>query len=581
MSPRWPRRPSRISPSSPPLSMALVLVVTAVIAWPVKDAVSRPYSQRAQSRASPEPSRRLSGTAAVHGQVLDAENGAPIRRAQVRASLVESGESWIATTDVNGRYELDRLPAGRYNMGAIRDGYVGLQLGQRWPHDQATTIQLHAHQLLERIDHRLPRTGVIAGHVVDEFADPQANVLVMALESRLANGRRVGVPGGRSTTTNDLGEFRLFGLTPGRYYVTARHREPTETTLSESKARFGFAPTYYPGTSRSEEAQTISVDAGEQVIGLALTMVSTRMFQITGAVRSGQGRSLVTNALTLVDSSALVRVTDAGAQRRSDGSFSIETVAPGNYVLNVRATAYKDGVVDGDEYAAVALTVTDADLTGIDVVTAKGATVNGEVVFEGGTVAPPQVARMTLLAVPVSGDIGLGVISAAHLKDDGRFEIRDLFGSRLFNLQGLPAGWELKSVELNGADILDTPTDLNGVDQRSQLRLVATNRLTELSGSVVGQPAGKTENCSVLIFSEDSRRWSVPSRYIRVARVDRGQFMFRGLPPGRYLAIASGDMTRESAEDPQFLESLRFEATPVLLETAESKSLQLTLSVGR
>ena len=582
MSPRLPHDATGSSRGARPTSVALVVALASLISWHAKGTAHGPHFERAQTRSSPERPRRVSGTASVRGQVLDAQNGAPLRRAEVRASLVESGESWVISTDANGRYELSQLPAGRFNIGATKDGYVGLQIGQRWPHDQATTIRLDEHQQLERVDHRLSRAGVIVGHVVDEFADPQADVLVMALESRLANGRRVGVPAGRSSTTNDLGEFRVSGLIPGRYYVTARHHGAADGIPSESKARSGYAPTYYPGTSRPDEAQSILVDVGQQVTGVTLALVSTPTFQITGAVRSANGGSFVTNALTLTDPSALIPVADANAQTRADGSFSIQRVAPGNYVLNVRATAFKDGAVDGEEFAAVALTVTDADLAGVDIVTGKGATLKGEVAFEAGIVQPAEAARLTVLAVPVSGDIGLGAISAAHVKDDWSFELRGVIGTRLFSLQGLPAGWELKNVELNGTDIIDTPTSLNGTDQRSQLRLIATNRLTELSGSVVGPDVGPVADYTVLVFADDSQKWSLPFRNIRVARTGPGgRFSLRGLPPGRYLAVATAHLPPETAQDPQFLESLRSEATQLSLGAAESKSLQLTLSVRR
>ena len=71
----------------------------------------------------------------------------------------------------------------------------------------------------------MPRGSVIAGRIVDEFGDAIPDVSVTAMRQTWQNGRRRLVPAsGRVAQTNDLGQFRIYGLPPGDYYVSATLR---------------------------------------------------------------------------------------------------------------------------------------------------------------------------------------------------------------------------------------------------------------------------------------------------------------------------------------------------------------------
>lgn len=65
----------------------------------------------------------------MRGQIVAADTGAPIRRAQVRIASLEARESRLAATDAQGRFEVRELPAGRYTINAIKGGFVSLRYG--------------------------------------------------------------------------------------------------------------------------------------------------------------------------------------------------------------------------------------------------------------------------------------------------------------------------------------------------------------------------------------------------------------------------------------------------------------------
>src|SRR5256885_7470386 len=184
------------------------------------------------------------GTARIRGHVLAAESGTPLRKAQVRVTSPELRENRVTTTDAQGAYELKELPAGRYLVTASKGSFVTLQFGQTRPLQQGRPIEVLDGQTMEKIDFALPRGGIVTGRVVDEYGEPIADVQVMPMRYQFMQGRRRLVPTGRASQTNDIGEYRLFGLAPGQYYISATLRN---YTFGDSDDRSGYAPTYYPG----------------------------------------------------------------------------------------------------------------------------------------------------------------------------------------------------------------------------------------------------------------------------------------------------------------------------------------------
>jgi hypothetical protein len=160
-----------------------------------------------------------------------------------------------ATTDQNGRYEFIDLPAGTYNLTASRSGYVQLGYKQTRPNTQPQPLTLADKQTLDKIDFALPPGGVITGRIIDEFGEPVSDVLVSAQRQQFINGVRRPMASGAPSSSNDIGEFRIYGLAPGEYYVSANLRAMNINPMEVSADRAGYAPTYYPSTTDVAAAQ--------------------------------------------------------------------------------------------------------------------------------------------------------------------------------------------------------------------------------------------------------------------------------------------------------------------------------------
>ena len=99
--------------------------------------------------------------------------------------------------------------------------------------------------MMDKADILIPRGSVISGRMLDEFGDPVTDAMVSAMRSVWSNGRRRLQPAGRMAMTNDLGQFRIYGLPAGDYYVSAALRDTAAMEMSmmggATAGRFGAA----------------------------------------------------------------------------------------------------------------------------------------------------------------------------------------------------------------------------------------------------------------------------------------------------------------------------------------------------
>jgi Carboxypeptidase regulatory-like domain len=107
---------------------------------------------------------------------------------------------------------------------------------------------------------------------------------------------------------------------------------------------------------------------------------------------------------------------------------------------------------------------------------------------------------------------------------------------------------------------------------------VLTDKPSTVSGQLVDQKGAPLTDGTVLVFAEDPQRWTDGSRWVASARPDQGgNYQFRGLPPGGYLAIALEYVEDGSWNDPAYLESIRHRADRFVLEEAATDALSLKM----
>ncbi|MGE3188412.1 MAG: carboxypeptidase-like regulatory domain-containing protein [Vicinamibacterales bacterium] len=460
------------------------------------------------------------GTATLRGVVIAADTGSPVRRAQVRAFAPGVRGGRLATTDEQGRFEIRELVAGRYTLTAGKGGFVSLQYGQRRPSEQGTPIDVADDETIDKLVIALPRGSVLAGRITDEFGEPVTDAVVTALRYGYVGGTRRILPGGRGDTTDDRGEFRLFGLQPGDYYVSAAFRVRGGEVTDPAGESTGYAPTYYPGTSNVAEAQRVSVGVGQEMTSVSFALVATRLVKVSGSVVSSQGvpgSGVV--ALTPADGGTGLRMEMNAGRVDQAGQFEIDNVAPGRYLLQTRAGmgggGRGGGLRGGGEFGRMEIAVGNDDLRGVVIVTAPGARLAGRVVTDTGE--PPSFPAQQAIVAAQSGDVSPnpfgGGIGGAGVNGDWTFELSNLFDPKYFRMR-LPRGWTLDAVYLDGADVTDTPVTLPPGQARGGLEIVISEKVSTLTGLVKDDRGNPVLDATIVVFPDDEALWMFQSRFI-------------------------------------------------------------------
>jgi hypothetical protein len=525
------------------------------------------------------------GTSRIAGRVVNQETGAPVRRAVVRLSSLDGvniGQQG-AVTDADGNFEFKNLPSGGFIVFASRSGYLSsTQVPGSEPGGK--TVKVGENEAATGVLVPLMRAGAIGGRVLDEYGEPVPNVYVQVWRRQTVQGvRRMVGAGSSSGGTNDLGQYRVFGLQPGTYYVSATARPEGYSDL-ETPDRTGYAPTYYPGTASAAEAMPVEIAAGQDAAGIDLMLSVARMGRLSGIVISATGQRMqntnVTAMLSAPGGGNMGSLMTSGGQVQQDSSFVINNLPPGEYVLIARSYGGGRGGGPTEPEMGQARVHVVGDVAGVVIQMSQGSTLSGQLVYDGGTPRPAAAQRVQVYsspADPFDNSLASAGSSSAQVQADSTFVLRNLFGERVLRLGSTPSGWMLKGIYLNGRDVTDAPIAFDGREAVSGVQVVLTDRVTHLSGSVVDDQGNTPDSAWVMIVPADPAKPT--NRYLRTTIVRGGNpWKMDAVPPADYVAIALKSTQGIDTQDSDFLERVRKAGTRFTVREGETRDLALKLS---
>jgi hypothetical protein len=572
------------------------------------------------------------GTARLAGLVMANDVGAqPIRRAIL---LLNGGDLLMArqsTTDDQGRFLFSALPAGRYTLTAWRSGFVRDLYGNKRPGIGSGSPIIVGDG--ERVDvtMKMTRGAAITGTILPSGVPLSPAVRVQAMQFQTVAGeRRLGpaVTGGVSPAAgpggaiDDCGVYRLYGLAPGEYVIatssfsSAEVRQVTPAEVAWAAQQFqpirpgsaapasvpspprsmGYAPVYYPGTTDPAAAATLNVGPGEERSGVdfALQLVPVARIEGTLVAPDGQPPQTAQVTMTMSGSAALVR-PNVQVRPTADGKFSATGVMPGHYTLSARAAprgaapagpgSGRGGASGPALWGMVDIDVDGRDITGLVVQVQQGGTVSGRVTFEGAS-APVSPSNVRVFLSPAQPSAMMGSAPSMALSADNTFTIPGVApGSYRVsaNAFGMPgsAVWIPRSAMIDGRDALDEAVEIRPGQNLPGVVVAFTDRLPQLSGTLLDAAGKPTSEYFIVAFSTDRRFWSPGSRRVTQARPgNTGAFSLTTLPPGEYYVCAVTDVDATQLAEPAFLESLIGVARKVTLAEGEKKTLDLKVSGG-
>ena len=358
---------------------------------------------------------------AIEGTVVRIGTAEPIAGARVIVERTGStpSEAISVTADFQGKFIINDLDAGTYLMEVAANGYARQNYGQRFEGGPGTLINLAAGQSVKNLVIGLTPSGYVNGRVRDDSGGPAVDLQIQLFRVAYdAFGQR-SLRSVGSTTTNDRGEYRLYWVTPGRYYLAARSTERPISPLnfdprSPNAVQERYALTYYPGALDVQEAAAIDVQPGVNLTAIDFTVPRQQLYKIRGRVidsRSGHWPSAVTiqarsesptgeSEIIAFSSGSVVRGN--ASYNATDGSFEIRNVVPGSYVVKAEIPGGQQDARPGPVPGASALvTVSNSDINSLMLNILPPVSMSGHLTIEGGELSTMQdLDRIRVRLIP-------------------------------------------------------------------------------------------------------------------------------------------------------------------------------------
>ena len=601
------------------LLLAAIAAITVTIAIGSASQAQLPGPQQParDTPAQRQNAAEAPATGLIAGRILAADTGRPVKGARVNVAAPEVPGGRAVLSDDMGLFRLGELPAGRYTLSVSKAGFVQLSYGQRRPLQAGTPLQLADDQEIKDIEFRLPRGSVIAGHVYDETGDPMAGILVRVLRYQYQQGERRLTPAG-TAQTNDLGQYRVWGLMPGDYYVDAQSRinlpfggpggggrgggrgggqgggaaaaiagvvgalggtNVAALFAPNDESQKAYAPTFFPGVTSVAEAQPITLGLSQQSLDVDFSLQLVPVARVSGHVANPDGSATSSGNVNLTTETMATGGrgnqlgNNYGSRINGDGSFSISNVPPGRYILRARGTD-----AEWARFGTLPITVAGADIPDVSVIVAQGATIVGTVSFPQAQTQLPDLSQVRISSVAIEPGL---TNSQARVEKDNSFKIVSVAaGAHLIRPGGQLRGWTLKSVVLDGRDITDTPIEVRSGQEITRVSITFTDAVSEINGTLTTEQGVPVPDYTVLAFSTDSSFWRAQSRHIATARPDQnGKFRIRNLPAGSYY-LATVDPTQPGEWfEPAYLEEHRVGAATVTIGDGETKTQDFKIRI--
>lgn len=538
----------------------------------------------------------------VSGKVSNSLTGEPLKKATVQlmphgvpfvfgssgARVMDASggtQGYSTTSQADGSFAFENVRPGDYLLLGQRTGYLNTQYGAKRPLGSGTALSLKPGQQKTDVNLALIPQAVITGKVVDEDGDPLSGVMVQVIRQRWMQGKMSDMPQG-STQTNDLGEFRLSGMRPGKCYLVARKmnfdpHDPLQVVES-GKPQLRPVRTFYPEALSRDAATPLELQAGQDLSGIDIRMHSMLTYHVRGKVAGiseGEGERV------------MVSVRSPGEQFGFPASqtmlgkaytFDIAGVSPGTYELVVQSMGGGKNALTAHQQIEVGA----GDLNDVILNVQAPASLKGRAQVEGNPSGQSGAVNLSSIQIalrPADPTITrFGPAPTGTPGADGTFTLENVSAGKYTLSANPPNGTYLQSVKLGAQEVRGKYLEV-GSGGAGELDIVFRYGAAQVNGTVQAEQHAN---------SSDSASGSQPAASANVLLVPEelnedgsglnfnstdgsGAFSFRPLRPGRYKAYALEDATFADVQNPEVIKELESRGTEVEVKENDSKQIQL------
>ena len=551
-------------------------------------------------QATPPPQ---TGTGVIQGRVLQAGGTRAIEDAAITLTTapvgggvrggprggapVEEAPPRVAVSDKEGNFEFRDLPPGRYTAVAQRRGFSGPSVNSPPPSVGVSV----ANGQTARAEIFMTPTGVVRGRVRDASGQFASNVQVEALVIAYRNGLASLMPA-ISKASDDRGEYRLFGLPPGDYYIGATPRPPSAIVARAGGDR--SVKTFHPNAFDVSQAKRIIIHGGEDIQNIDIAIQTPQMFKISGTVSTtvpvaapppaAQGAFAVIQqnynaTVQLILSSRDLEKPEGGnsggtsvsVTGTAPGPFQIQNVLPGSYDL----VAVFNGNSETPALARTVVDIRNQDVGGIVMTIREGFVITGSATIDGK--APPQDGDREAFGIvfrPADGLRRIGIGLPANFEPDGSFKIPGAPDGR-FRLAVLPFGPDIyvDDIRQAGVSIFDSGFEIRGRNPEP-IQVLIKSGAGSLEGTLQ-DASGKLLTGGVVALVPATRREN-DALYFTARSDPSGNFVIRGIAPGNYKLFSWDVMPPSAQYNAAFLEKYEERGVPITIAAGAKLTSKVT-----
>ncbi len=487
---------------------------------------------------------RLSGT------VVNTLTNDPIRNALVILTGSSARESPSVLSDAAGKFEFSAVKPGRYRFTAEKPTYLTWRFGQKTATAAGISIDLKPDENRTGEAIRLTPGGVITGRVTDEFGEPAVNAFVTLRKWGYSNSRRRMTGVGGSVMTDDRGDYRFYGLAPGRYLIYAA----MQRSFVPSHMADRYHGTYHPSADRADRAAWIQLPAGGEARGADVALRSSRAYSVSGIVTQdgSPATNVNVNMMPIGEDSSDAHIP--GFVRDKEGTFRFVGVVAGRYSITATSPAVVGRVV----------VEVSENIDNVKLPVGPAPHVTGRIRLEGEGGLDLSKALFSLGAADGAFNRG------ARAEADGKFKLEALMlGAYTPYLQGSGDAY-LKDVRVAGKPVNGSEVDISG---DTELEVIASLDGAMLEGAVTSRDGKRLALAVVVVIPDEQARFR-QARFNYVNTDNEGRYSMKGIAPGKYKVYAFEEIEQGAWYDADLMKQAKGES--IELAERESKTLALT-----
>jgi hypothetical protein len=469
---------------------------------------------------------------------------------------------------------------------------------------------------------------------MDSVGEPLAGVTVQALRSQYdATGKRALQSVG-TARTNDLGEYRIYWINPGRYFISANPARSAIDLITASASQaaaqaqdaaqaqaaanaasiFGpganpnevadssFGLTYYPGASDPGRAVGIDLQPGAEIRAIDFTLTRTQRVRLSGRIvdattgRPPQGAQVSISPRDATSSSpfdVLVGLDPSQGNRYNSatGEFVLPNVATGSYWVTVIAQGATPtpapgatptpeealAVLNSMNTARLSVDVLGSNIDNLVLTVTSGMMVPGRIRLEGGELSATDLQRIGISFQSTAGGASLlTMLQGGNVRpaQDGTFSIpRITAGDYRLVITGLGPNLYVKEARLGQNDalgVVSVSEPLNG-----GLDIVLRPNPGQVTGNIVDATQKPITGVQAVLIPERSR--DRQDLYKTAVSDQEGRFTFRGITPGDYRIFAWEDIEPFSYFDPAVLNQYEAAGKAVRIQESSTETAEVRL----